>query len=377
MNINRVKISTDFHGDICFTHARGVILDNGFGIMTTQPLRLSGCDVFYGMYVLRTNDGGKSWSKPEPSKTLTRKAIGEGLEIAMCDASPLYHEKSGKILLIGHSATYLNDEHASHPKRHTLYSVYDESLGDFSPFEIVDMPYPDTLYYSSGSGSSQFVVEDNGDILVPIYHMDDKASLDPWHDCYHSSVMRCSFDGRRLSLIEIGSPLSIETPRGLYEPSLIKHGGKYYLALRADHSGYIATSDDGLNFSRPYELVWENGESIGNYCTQQHWISLGEKLYLVYTRRGADNDNVFRHRAPLFIAELDTERMCLIRATETIAVPNRGARLGNFGAQSRSGDAFIFASEWMQTTEPDQTDYKKCMKYGSDNSIFVVRITEN
>ena len=377
MNLNRTQIKTDFNGDFCFTHARGVILDNGFGIMTTQPLRLSGCDVFYGMYILHTSDGGKSWTKPEPSKTLIRKAIGAGLEMAICDATPFYHEKSGKILLIGQSATYLNDELAAHSKRYTLYSVYDEASGDFSPFEIVDMPYPDTLFYSAGSGSSQFVIEDNGDILIPLYHMDIEKSKNPWNNCYKSSVMRCAFDGKRLSFIKIGASLSIEVPRGLYEPSLIKHGGKYFLALRADSSGYIAIGDDGLNFGAPRELVWENGESIGNYCTQQHWISLGGRLYLVYTRRGADNDNVFRHRAPLFIAELDTEQMCLIKSTEQIAVPNRGARLGNFGAQSRTNDAFIFASEWMQTTEPDQTDYKKCMRYGSDNSIFVVHITES
>lgn len=70
--------------------------------------------------------------------------------------------------------------------------------------------------------------------------------------------------------------------------------------------------------------------------------------------------------------------MCLIRKTERELVPNRGARLGNFGAQSREdmGDAFVIVSEWMQTTEPDPYDYKKCMSYGSDNSIFVTHITD-
>ena len=69
---------------------------------------------------------------------------------------------------------------------------------------------------------------------------------------------------------------------------------------------------------------------------------------------------------------LSPKKQTMIKAL----VPNRGARLGNFGVQSREsfGDAFVFASEWMQTTEPDPYDFKKCMKYGSDNSIFITHI---
>ena len=98
---------------------------------------------------------------------------------------------------------------------------------------------------------------------------------------------------------------------------------------------------------------------------------------MVYTRKGADNDHVFRHRAPLFIAEFDAEKMCLIKETEKIVVPNRGARLGNFGCFSMEDKkkAFVFASEWMQTNPPEWWDYKVCMKYGSKNDIFITEIT--
>ena len=53
-------------------------------------------------------------------------------------------------------------------------------------------------------------------------------------------------------------------------------------------------------------------------------------MFLVYTRKGANNDHVFRHRAPLFIAQVDPGEAALIRSTERILVPERGARLGNF-----------------------------------------------
>jgi hypothetical protein len=77
---------------------------------------------------------------------------------------------------------------------------------------------------------------------------------------------------------------------------------------------------------------------------------------------------VFRHRAPLFIAEFDPDRMCLIRDTEHAVVPERGARLGNFGCvQISENESWVVVSEWMQPIG--------CEKYGSDNTIFVSKIT--
>lgn len=379
MNITWSTIPTHFQGGTCFTHARGVITPSGFGLITTQPLRLSGSDIFYGMYITVTYDGGKTWSPLTPSRTLVRRDLGEGWQIAMCDATPFYHQKTGKILLLGHYASYLNDEAAPTPHpRHTAYAVWDEEAFDFTPFRLLDMPVDEEeTYYSSGNGSGQSLEMENGELLIPIYHLSKAEAMDPWHACSSSCVLRCGFDGETLSLLEVGNSLSIQVPRGIGEPSIVKHGNGYFLALRNDQSGYVSQGQDGLHFAPPTPLVFDNGENVGNYCTQQHWLVIGEKLYMVYTRRGADNDHVFRHRAPLFIAEFDPERMCLIRETERIAVPERGARLGNFGCQSLpDGSGLVFASEWMQTTAPDYSNWRRCMRRGSDNSIFVSRIKE-
>lgn len=379
MNISWQTIKTDFVGETCFTHARGVILENGFGLLTTQPLRLSGSDVFYGMYISTTNDAGNTWSELRPSATLVRRDIGGGFQLALCDATPMLHKKTGKIILIGHCAIYKDDNLAPPPReRYTVYAVYDEEKCDFHPMQVLEMPATeDNFYFSCGNGSGQSLELKNGEILIPIYHSDKKAASDPRKTCYSSSVIRTSFDGKSLKLLEIGNPLTIEVPRGLCEPSIVAYNGEYILALRNDESGYVAKGDDGLHYREPVPLVFDNGENVGNYCTQQHWITGGGKLYMVYTRKGADNDHVFRHRAPLFIAEFDTERMCILKNTEQIAVPNRGARLGNFGVQSMDDgkSAFVFASEWMQTTPPDPHDWRKCVKYGSDNSIFISKIT--
>ena len=101
MKIEATRIPTDFGGEVCYTHARAVILRDGFGIMTAQPLRLTGIDVFYGMYISKTYDGGKSWSALTPSKTLVRQAMGDGYEMAMCGATPILHKKAEKLSLSG------------------------------------------------------------------------------------------------------------------------------------------------------------------------------------------------------------------------------------------------------------------------------------
>ena len=44
------RIGTNFTGKTCFTHARAAVASNGSAVMTTQPLRLSGSDIYYGLH---------------------------------------------------------------------------------------------------------------------------------------------------------------------------------------------------------------------------------------------------------------------------------------------------------------------------------------
>ena len=65
----------------------------------------------------------------------------------------------------------------------------------------------------------------------------------------------------------------------------------------------------------------------------------------------------------------------VIRETEQILVPNRGARLGNFGVTKISeSESWVTVAEWMQTKPPHYWDCQVCEKHGSDNSVFVVKI---
>ena len=81
--------------------------------------------------------------------------------------------------------------------------------------------------------------------------------------------------------------------------------------------------------------------------TQQRWLVHSDALYLVYTRKAKENVNVFRWRAPLYLARVDTEKLCLIRATERVVLPLIGdgvndarhvARMGNFHTTATTAD---------------------------------------
>jgi hypothetical protein len=376
IKLDRIDTNFDAKTNRCWVQARGGISPDGFAIITTQPLRLTGSDIFYGLSCFFSEDNGRTWRGPVEQAGLRRRPMGDGMEIAICDGTPTYHAQSGKMLLTGHTVIYDNDEIVDDPRpRHTAYSVFNDVEQCWSEFKLLEMPEAESTFFSCGSGSGQRVDLDDGSILLPVYYMSPQEARSPWESCFRATVVRCSFDGQDLEYLEHGNSLSVPEPRGLYEPSLCQFAGRYYLTLRNDVKGYVADSDDGLNFNPPKPWCFDDGEEIGNYCTQQHWLSIGDKLYLVYTRKGENNDHVFRHRAPLFIAQVDTENLCLIRETEQVVIPERGARLGNFGClQVAADEAWVVASEWMQN-ELGQSGVEHCQKHGSDNSIFIAKIT--
>ena len=126
--------------------------------------------------------------------------------------------------------------------------------------------------------------------------------------------------------------MHLDVERGLCEPSVALYKGTYYLTIRNDVKGYVTTSKDGLNYDAIKPWMFDDGTELGSYNTQQHWLTHSDGLFLVYTRRGAGNDDVFRNRAPLFMAQVDPEKLVVVRATEKVLMPNTGAAFGNFGA---------------------------------------------
>lgn len=354
MNLKTVVVRKGYNGKKCLVHARCCVMPSGKLIATAQELDVSGMDLFDGIKLATSDDGGKTWSDFEVQEGLKPVDFGTHRMVA-CDMTPMYHKKTGKVILLGHTACYANNENApADGKCTTSYSVYDEENNRFSDVKFVDMPME---YTDSGNGCGQSIEKKDGTLLIPIYF---KAG-----EFYKSAVMHCVFDGEEIRVLEIGKPVELCIARGCYEPSVIEHKGVYYMTLRNDMCSLVAESTDGLNYSGLKLWCWDDGSILQSYNTQQHWLKIEDELYLVYTRRGADNDHVFRHRAPLFVAKV--ENMKLVKESEFVAVKERGARLGNFCALSKEdGTALVMAAEWMQP--------KGCEKYGSDNSVHLTFI---
>lgn len=370
--LERQIVRSGFDGERFWAQARAGCLPGPAPVvvMTAQPCLRSGSDVFGALSEWRTADYGATWDGPlDHAATLGRRAEPGGVETGVCDMTPGWHAASGTLLSTGHTVSYRDDKHPITARRRaTAWSVYDPATRTWSPWANLVLPdRPE--YASSGSGSGQRYDLPDGTILLPIYH---KPVSDDWHAIFSAAVVRCGFDGQTLTCLELGDSFSVAEPRGLCEPSLTRCRGRFYLTLRNDVRGYVAVSDDGLRYAPPVPWRFDDGEELGSYNTQQHWVVRGDDLFLVYTRRGLNNDHVFRHRAPLLIARVDPERLVVRRETEVEIVPNRGARLGNFavtdvpGSAGRPDETWVTAAEWMQPVG--------CEQYGSDNTIWVARL---
>jgi hypothetical protein len=363
-------ISRGYDGRTCWVHPRAGAIpgDSATVVLTMQRLLLTGSDVFFALNEMRTDDLGKTWSLPrEHTETLGRRNEPDGVVVATCDFTPKWHARSGKLLGTGQTVRYRGEKVIENRDRETSYAVYDPASRTWTPWAALEMPDP-VKFQSAGAGSVQRLDLPDGDILLPIYFKSKEQKT------YRTTVVRCSFDGTKLAYREHGTELTIDDGRGLYEPSLTRFGDRYLLTLRNDGAGYVAVSRDGLNFDQPIRWLWDDGTDLGNYNTQQHWVTHSQGLFLVYTRKGANNDHVFRHRAPLFIARVDPDAMRVIRSTERVLVPERGARLGNFAVTEVSErETWVTVAEWMQTWGPNIV-IPQDNKYGADNSVYVARI---
>lgn len=363
-----------FDGHYSWCHPRaGTIPPKMWGSASDQPLvvltmhslllsyRNHGAgDAFYGLNEIRTEDGGITWSEPVAIPGFERQPFPEQREVIVSDFTPAWHAASGKLLGTGHTVVYKDNHPSKVRPRATAYAARDPLSGLWSDWKSLVMP-DEPRFANAGAGSTQRLDLPNGDILLPIYFK-EPASIN-----YAATVVRCRFDGTTLEYLEHGTELTTSGPRGFGEPSITKFDNRYYLTIRNDSCGYVASSENGLHFGEARPWTWEDGSELGNYNTQQHWISHPRGLFLIYTRRGANNDFVFRHRAPLFIAQVNTDTLQIMRHTEKILIPNRGARLGNFAVTQVSADEFwVTDAEWM---EPEG-----CEQHGSDGSVWVAKV---
>jgi hypothetical protein len=310
-------------------------------LMTLQSI--GGSDYFGPVEVTRSNDCGECWSSPAPLPALGRHPFDAATTEGVCDVVPDFHAATGKVLAIGHNVFYRNNQffdthgdfrpgQSEHTyQRCSVYSI-GEADGQWSPRQRITWPEFDDCS-SFVCGCTQKVLLPDGEILIPV-------SIGHWgrRDRMFCTLL-CDFDGRQITVRQRGDILEWPTGRGLLEPSLVRHQGKTLVTLRAeDNRGYCAWSEDGLRWRPPRAWAWEDGDTLEMSTTQQHWLALGDRLYLLYTRKTPENAGVMRWRSPLFMAEVDADALCLRRDTEQVVLPMRGdpaqprtvALMGNF-----------------------------------------------
>ena len=370
-----------------WTHARSAAIPgNPPEVITTMSMTLkSGSDVYHDLYQAVTRDMGETWSKPEAIPSLKVRQMTGGYR-SMADMWPKWHSASKTILNIGTSPFYANDRTHDGSKKEVTYAVYNPRTAKWSEARKLSLPDRDhdgRLLMAPAAGSAQWLELPGGDVLLPIFYFkitDDQATeadeetftvenLMKRNDLGFATIIaRCAFDGTTLTYKEHGDEITLRQGRGLYEPSLAYFREQFFLTMRSDKSAYIAKGSDGLHFGPASEWKFDNDSILGSYNTQQHWVTHRDGLFLVYTRKGANNDHVFRHRAPLFMAQVDPQNLRVIRSSERIVVPERGAALGNFGVSNiNESETWITVAEYMRR--------EKNVK--ADNSVFVARIQWN
>jgi hypothetical protein len=356
-------ISDGYDGVTCWFHPRAGALPGPAPtvVLTMQKWLLAASDVFLPVQSLVSTDLGKTWSKPvEHAGTLGRHPAVDGVEEGICDFTPKWHVQSRTLLGTGHTVQYRNNKLVAVRPRAPVWSIYDPKTGTWTPWAALALPQ-EPKFWNAGAGSTQRVDLGNGEVLLPIYFKGHDTKT------YSTTVLRCAFDGRKLTYLDHGSELSVNIDRGLYEPSLAKSDGTFFLTMRNDRAAYVATSKDGLHFDEPRKWTFDDGADLGSYNTQAHWVTHSDGLFLVYTRRGANNDNVVRHRAPLFMAQVDPQRLVVMRATERELVPNKGAQLGNFAVVDVSEhETWVTTSEGMKPGNPSAS--------GANGRVYAARI---
>ena len=353
----------------CWFHPRAAAMpgygkDGGPAVIVTIQKHLHADDHYSGLCYLRTDDLGKTWTGPAVIPELAWKKGENNETIAVCDVTPGWLSHSKKLLAIGIKLRYSEkgEQLLDKPRSHECaYAVYDPQTDTCSSWKMLAMPHADGKYFLVAPGCVQWLEKDDGTLLIPAYVRGPEGGT------YTATVLHCSFDGEELKYLASGDDLTIPGGRGLYEPSLTKYGQKYFLTLRSDDAAYVSTSDDGLHFSTPQKWTFDNGEDLGSYNTQAHWLTHSDGLFLCYTRRGANNDHITRNRAPIFVAQVDPVTLQVIRRSESALLPERGVMLGNFGAAAITPDeSWVTDSEYIVSDKPDPK--------GADGTTWLGRV---
>ena len=361
-------------------------------IMTLQTFDGAG-DTYGPVQYCLSADEGRSWSTVEDVEPLRTISLSDEVREGIADVRPFYHELTGSVIAIGCNTFYgkekqiLEDDDFD-TDRYRQYPVYAirDSAGNWSERKRLEHP----VFAECNNwrvASAQLEILDNGDVIIPVYLTTGNGGMSEYKVC----TLRCTFDGNNIDVIDVGNMVTGDERYAVVEPSVVEFNGKFHLTLRAHdtQAGYIhiakdgcglrAESDDGLNWSEPQMWMWDDGSKLVTSTTQQHWMKLGKKLFLVYTRKDESNLDVMRWRAPMFMAEFDAERGCLLKESEEIVLPlmrKKGVAsiYGNFHVSNLTPDSCIVsdAAMWVRIEKGETPEEDYIAEY--ESSVCLARV---
>ncbi len=323
------------------------------------------------MHILRTSNHGKSWSLPAESLGLEKIAYDDD-SFESPTLAPFYHRRTDTLLGYGNTVfsrdknldAGIKGEALAYDRlaeRKNIFAVFDEDKGDWRNWRemlvaknVTESGIIDILVQPC----NQCVELADGTILLPavVKHKEIKFN--------RATSLICKFDGKDFVISGIGGLIGIDKQGGLHEPSIIEFNRCFFMTIRSDCEDfrmYCSSSKDGINWDVIDVWRWDDGTEIETENTQQHWLKWNDELYLIYTRVNEMSNGVFRSRAPLFIAKVDTDNLSLIKKTEKVVFPAKDARMGNFSVANVSdNEAWIMTGEWIEQYNPD---WKEGMRF--------------
>lgn len=379
IDFTRRRFFEGFDDEGCKVSPR-VATDGKRVIVIYERLLFVGSDVINGIYQTESMDGGETFSEPERVKAFegyTENGLRYAYSVGM-----RYNKAHNMWYSMGFRTAFQGSEHYldenGKPLHQLVFRKYDPDAHSFG--ETVEIGTPDGYDMVCPGSPCELP---SGDFLNPFYgYRKGEDRMVCFVAKYRMTEGGPVLDRVGPALDDDGfdySPYDFSPEkdlfgirgRGIYEPMIIENNGRYYMTIRNDQVGLFAVSDDGFTYTDLKPWVWDDGSVLQNYNTQQHWVKLGNTLFLTYTRITPHNHHVFRNRAPIFMAQFDEEKQCLLRDSEVILVPELGARLGNYNTiQADDKTAMLVVCEWMQGPKGP----RGCASYGSNNALWVSKI---
>lgn len=323
----------DFHDfgspDHAWFHPAAAPLNGGF-FATMQ--KINGQDHYGSPMFAMSFDRGENWSVPAEipafrNRHLPGTPFTEGVADVRCFAL-----QDGSMAAFGCTVFYTEKGNSAWdkgncgkpPPGRAVYAVWSPENGKWSERGTLELPGTELTYRTA---CTQAVLLGEEQIILPIY-LDSGEKCDYFgYESARYAALTAIYRkrGNAFEFVSRSNLLELPVLRGCTEPSAIRlPKGGFAMTLRAeDGKMYCSLSDDALAWSDMRPWCWDDGTTIETESTQQHWVRLGGKVFLVYTRREGDNDQLMRFRAPLWIAEADVERCVLIRDTEKVVFPRR------------------------------------------------------